>query len=366
MLFMSLLLPAAVQADRKSDLPAFDTVAYSEVMEAAIQGVQKATFGLAPLPRCNFTYDERMGFLMDGIEESSSLSFPAVVGSLPDIFYPLRPLARLFQSPISQTQAALNTKSLELSESNNALSGFLRLISVTMGLAQEVNLSLEPIDEPDLYEIICTVTYFDGRVDTMHSGIHYNEKTEQLYGSGGNGLMGLGYDYDAKNKTVYTTPNTWHDVFGYNVIYDFLGSSEFGMFLFDTRRIPFHYKGEDWQIQIWKGRYSLAGAGGEIGVYKKPVSQLDGFYNCVGKEDYLSISMRISRGDRVFVDRPAHENWWVTGFNLTDRYYRPEQLTLESDITLKDQDMLKAFCDSLDKHKDITYTVDGLTVNLVW
>ena len=37
-------------------------------------------------------------------------------------------------------------------------------------------------------------------------------------------------------------------------------------------------------------------------------------------------------------------------------------------IVMTDEDMLNAFCKAIDNHyrHDITYTVDGLTVNVIW
>ena len=42
--------------------------------------------------------------------------------------------------------------------------------------------------------------------------------------------------------------------------------------------------------------------------------------------------------------------------------------SIDKAIEMKDEEMLKAFCDAVDNHyrKDMKYTVDGLTVNVVW
>lgn len=60
--------------------------------------------------------------------------------------------------------------------------------------------------------------------------------------------------------------------------------------------------------------------------------------------------------------------WWITGFQLSSRLYPADTMTLRFSIVMKDAEMLSAFCKAIDNHyrNDITYTVDGLTVNVTW
>ena len=80
------------------------------------------------------------------------------------------------------------------------------------------------------------------------------------------------------------------------------------------------------------------------------------------------MSMQILHGDKVLVNKPLQLHWWVNGFNLGTRMYLPESLTMKFSIVMKDEEMLKSFCEAIDNHyrHDVTYTVDGLTVYAIW
>ena len=278
----------------------------------------------------------------------------------------MRELAeRLFAAPIEQAQAALNAKSKKLSGSPYATDDILRFLSVSLGAAKEARLLCDPLEADDLYEIVCELVYEDGRTDQMRSGVAYDAKNQVVYGMSGKGIMSIGYDYDIANQTMYSKPDVWQRAFGFTEAYDILGNNS-GVMQFDTVRLKFPYGGQDWMIQLWKGRYIIAN-GGEVGVYIKPASRLVEFYDCAEKDNYLPISLLVTQGNQELVNRPMEPHWWMTGFRITDRYYAPSQLTLETSITLKDEAMLAAFCAALDGEADgLDYTVRGRTVTIVW
>jgi hypothetical protein len=119
-------------------------------------------------------------------------------------------------------------------------------------------------------------------------------------------------------------------------------------------------------IQVWKGNY-LVSNGAEVGIYNRDKIRFGTSYDCAGDEDMMNMSMKLYHGDDLIFERPEQLHWWLTGFKLSRTLYIPDKMTLDFTIEMKDEEMLKAFCKSIDKtYKDMTYTVDGLKVNVIW
>ena len=87
-------------------------------------------------------------------------------------------------------------------------------------------------------------------------------------------------------------------------------------------------------------------------------------------EDYFSqIDFQLSSGDGFYYfSRKEAKHWWVNGFQLSKNLYSADELTLKFTIEMKDEEMLDAFCKSVDNNirGDVSYTVSGLKVSLVW
>ena len=166
---------------------------------------------------------------------------------------------------------------------------------------------------------------------------------------------------------VYATLNCWMRDFGFCYFYDVLATSMPTFFKYETRRFKFEYNDMDYMIQIWKGNYTISN-GGEVGVYCREKGKIGTYYDCANDEQMLPMSMQILYGEKVLVNKPLQLHWWVNGFNLGKKLYKPESLTMKFSIVMPDEEMLKAFCEAIDNHKghDVTYTVDGLTVNAIW
>ncbi|MDR1465926.1 MAG: DUF4474 domain-containing protein [Oscillospiraceae bacterium] len=369
--FFSFLLPTVPGVsgdDGQPGVPAWDMAEYAQAKLTRQEEIREKTFGLAPLPRFTVTYDETLTAVIDELEAASKFSVPALTSLFPDLFAPFRPLERAFAGPVAKTQAWMNDASWTLSNVYHTviINDLLRFASVTLGMAKEVKLGAEALEQPGLYEVICYITYEDGRGDQLRSGIYIDTKQQMIYGKGGSGMMGLGYDFDAKNQVLFTQRDVWMRSLGFCAAYDFIGNAT-GLLQFDTVRLKFPYDGRDWMIQIWKGRYTFA-SGGEVGVYNKPKSRLIEFYDSAEDADMLPMSLRVTVREtgQLLVDRPAEPHWWITGFRMIDRYYRPDELTLETSVTLRDQAMLDAFCQALDNQTQAAYRVSGLTVSIVW
>ena len=80
------------------------------------------------------------------------------------------------------------------------------------------------------------------------------------------------------------------------------------------------------------------------------------------------MSLQVLVGDKVIVNRELQKHWWISGFHLSNRRYLPSAMTIKSTIVMPDEEMRDAFTAAIDANvmDDVTYTVEGLKVNIVW
>ncbi len=92
------------------------------------------------------------------------------------------------------------------------------------------------------------------------------------------------------------------------------------------------------------------------------------YYDCANDEQMMNMSMELYHGDDLILSRSNQLHWWLTGFKISDTLYPAKSQTLKFSIEMKDEEMLNAFCDAVENHyrNDMEYTVDGLTVNIIW
>lgn len=224
---------------------------------------------------------------------------------------------------------------------------------------------LMPIEgQENVYFICCDYVRDDGEVEVVFTGIRYDKSTGKLYGKDNNGLMGIGFDYDAKNYTVTTPQNVWMRTFGYSVLYDIIGN--LGFMDTDTVRVKFEHGGKYWMFQFWKGNYGFGLMNGaEVGIYNK--TDKNAFmYDCATDDEMLNMSIKLTNGDNVLIEREEMLHWWMCGFRFSPGI-NPEDLTLQSTIEFEDEGMLNAFLESAKTFSDeMTVTTDGLKVTILW
>ncbi len=172
----------------------------------------------------------------------------------------------------------------------------------------------------------------------------------------------VGYLYDVKRHYFYTAEEPWQHVFGFNDAYDFF--APFVVMYYDTVTFEFNYDHKDWRIQLWKGQYGWVFIGSEIGIYTKPERRPIDHYDSPDKSDWLGTSMKLTRfGFWKQFETSYDTRWWCSGFvpgSLALFTWR-DQLKLEARITVKDEEMLKAFTKSIEK-RGCEYTTVGLDV----
>ena len=180
-----------------------------------------------------------------------------------------------------------------------------------------------------------------------------------------------GYLYNSDGNYYYTSTDPWQRALGYNEFFD-LGAGFVSIYM-DTIRFKFEYANKDWIIQFWKGQYGFLFVGHEIGVYTKPKDREVEHYDAATENDENALYMSMPgyrKGEEIY-SREYAKYWWCTGFvpGKLDNFSDRSELSLKCRITMKDEDMLKAFTASLDKNglvKEKDYTVSDLDVFITW
>jgi len=241
------------------------------------------------------------------------------------------------------------------------LPGFM----LTQGL-RGIYVALRETDQPDEYQLVGFYTSRKGETRWTNIGAMYNAKTGLIHSPGGDGLLGLGYEYEAGKQLVRTNAiDSWHRRMGYSVFYNAL-SFTVGSYI-DTLRFPFEYNGKDYMVQIWRGIYSWFSNGGEIGLYEKSTGR-PVFWDCSDTE--LDINMQIYRGGNLLFDYGTQHTWWVGGFRVDSpaNMAMPRTLGMTGSIAFEDPAMLAAFLASFEKNKNsgITGKADGMVFQFEW
>lgn len=168
-------------------------------------------------------------------------------------------------------------------------------------------------------------------------------------------LADSGYLYDSRQNIFYSNMDAWQRNYGYGWLYDEAAAPL--SLIFDCEPVYFEYGGKNWLIELWKGQYGMA-TGCEVGVYNtdSPEQYFPGafnytFYECASDIDCLPMSFALVKNGRPMFYR-SEVHWWLTGFVLGE-FSEPAELTMDVTITLKNEEMRRAFTNSL---KKIGYT----------
>lgn len=311
--------------------------------------------------------DDVLSGVVEGVLETTGVDFSQIYTNLPQTNQYAELVTSSLNLNIPETQKYLNDLSNQYYlEGNMAMCVVVRMVSVWLGIVDEVLLLAAPVEgKPGLYELGIEITYRDGSKDRVYAGIYYDENTKSFVGKDGAPAF-LGYYMDFNQNMIYTGIDVWQRELGFNIFYDVFCYLTPFFFHYTTQRIKFDYDGREWMIQLWKGRYAIAN-GGEVGIYTREAERDGSFYDCAADEDMLVMSIELYHGDKLLFSREPTLHWWVTGFVLSDTAYLPHSLTLISTITMKDAEMLEAVTASIDKKLGlIKYEVDGLDVTITW
>lgn len=323
--------------------------------------------GAAAAPQAKFkvTIDERTKEVCDLIKQESHLDIEKLVTNLPDVSH----LAKLFRILFFYDNGRLSEMLYDMRDKcyakGNDFAGYVFFfLGAYLKGFDRCDITLEERGK-NVYEFVLDVTFQNGEKLRLNSSAFYNTETGLFYGYNDRGMFNVGYNFNIKEMVVYATVNSWMRNFGFCLGYD-LFSYVTPFFFYNTRRFKFDYAGKQWMIQVWKGMYVVSN-GAEIGVYNREPKG-GTFYNCASDEDMLNIGFSLYHGEELLFTQPESRTWWANGFKLSKELYSARKMTLKYTIEMKDQEMLEAFTRAVDKniYHDVSYTVDGLKVSMVW
>ncbi len=350
--------------------PVFTTSDFYGIFNT-LSSVFRFLTGLWIFPQEKFNV-EIDGFLTDVSEHiafNSGLDFAAIITNLPESNQLADIVTTTFQIDTAEFRRQMYIKRDQYNdEGNMALVALYGLMGMYWSVISKCEIYALPSESnPDVYEVFIRLTYKDGGQEEFFPGLLINTVTGECTNVGDNGIVGVGFNMNLSEMLVYATVNCWMRDFGFCYLYDVAANSMPIFFNYNTRRFKFEYNDLEYMIQIWKGNYTISN-GGEVGVYCRDKLKFGSYYDSANDEQMLEMSMQILHGDRILVDKPLQLHWWINGFNLGTRMYLPESLTMKFSIVMTDEEMLNAFCEAIDNHymHDVTYTVDGLTVNAIW
>ncbi len=322
-----------------------------------------------PKQNMNIEVDDFLTAVSEHVALNSDLDFVALLSNIPKTNQVIDLVTNTFQIDTAEFRNQMKEQSDKYFDDGNAVMGFVYgFAGIYFSVIQKCEIYSQPREgSPEIYEVLIRLTYKDGGQETFFPGLLINTVTGECSNVDDNGIVGIGFNFNLSEMLVYATVNCWMRDFGFCYLYDVLANSMPVFFKYDTRRFKFEYNDMEYMIQIWKGNYTIAN-GGEVGVYCRDKSKSGTYYNCANDEQMLEMSMQILHGEKVLVNKPLQLHWWVNGFNLGKKLYPAENLTMKFSIVMTDEEMLSAFCEAIDNSKehDVTYTVDGLTVNAVW
>ena len=314
----------------------------------------------------DFSVDSVLQGVVDYITNTTGVDFSRIYKFLPQTNQYAQWITTTFAIDTVELQTQLNAKVSELMAKGEIFQAYMvRWVCVWMGIIEKCELECLPVDGQDgVYKLAVKIYYKDGRTDSMSSNIYYNSNTNEFTGKDGKNAF-LGFGMDLNQVMTYTDINVWQRKMGFCLFYDFFSYST--IFLnYVTQRIKFTYDNREWMIQMWKGRYLIAN-GAEVGIYNRDIGSKGSFYNCAGDEDMMTMSLDVYHSDKCILHRDPTLHWWITGFAVSDTAYLPFTMTVVTTITMKDEEMLRAFTAALDGKKLVMdYTTDGLNVTVTW
>ncbi len=313
------------------------------------------------------TVSDEVTELCKYISDNSCLDTNAILTGLPDVTGFGKTVSKVFAlDTVEFRNSMYELKSQFFAEGDDLKGNLCWLIGAYFSGIENAYIYLLPHGEDSFDEIVLDVTYSDGSVEQFHPEIYIDLETGECFGPDEKGMMRIGFNTNAYEQLVYAPMYCWMRDFGFCIEYDFL-CYLLPVYRYNTRRFKFDYAGKEWMVQIWKGNYLITN-GGEVGMYNREAGSFGSFYNVITDEERVNMTLQISHGDEMLVNIGETTHWWVNGFKLANRLYSPRSLDMKFSLELYDEEMVKAFCEAVDKniHHDVTYTVEGNKVFVEW
>lgn len=322
------------------------------------------------LPQKNFdvSFDELVGNACNTVYNDCGLDIVSLLTSIPDFNEPAKIAVKVFDIDTDTIRDEMYDKRDEAKENNDDVMYYIYyFLGAYLAIIEKCTIYSVPTDDPDVYEVEALIYFKDGTTDSLDTDIYINVVTGECTNKDGSGLAGTGFNFNLHESLVYATIDSWMREFGFCVFYDIAANSMPLLWHYITRRFTFEYNGLEWMIQIWKGNYLITN-GAEVGVYNREPGSFGTFYNCATDDQLMEMTLQVYHGEDLLVNQDPQMHWWINGFQMSRRRYIPDSLTMKFSIVMPDEEMLKAFCESIDNHylHDVSYEVDGLKINVVW
>lgn len=318
--------------------------------------------------RVEVTVDEFVTEACNHIYVNSGLDIVSILKNFPDTNDFAQIVNKVFEIDTAEFRSQMYDKRDECRKQGDKTTAKLyHFLGAYLSVIEKCEVLSEPTSDPDVYRVYLRITFKDGGTELYKPRIYINVVTGECSDTKDEGLVGIGFNFNLADMMVYATINSWMRNFGFCILYDVAANSMPLLWNYETRRFRFDYDGLEWMIQIWKGNYLITN-GGEVGLYNRTPDKFGSFYNCATDDQLMEMSMDVYHGEDLLVHQDPQLHWWINGFRMSDRMYIPDSLTLKFTIVMRDEEMLKAFCESIDNnyHKDVTYTVDGLKISVTW
>lgn len=325
--------------------------------------------GLIEQEHFNFTTDAMLTEICNNMAEETGLDLLMMLSQMPESNQYAEFVTETFQIDTTVLRDKFYEKRFEFDDQGQTIPAMIMyFLGLYFSVIEECEAFCIPLEEmgEGYYEIALRITVRDGMQEVVTTGVVIDTVNNLVKGKDSSGMLGIGFEFSYTELLLYSQVNVWMRDFGFTFLYD-LFSYTTPFFFYNTRRIKFDYDGLEWMIQVWKGNY-LVSNGAEVGIYTREPGSFGTYYNCANNEQMMNMSMELYHGDELLMSRPKQLHWWLTGFKITDTLYPAKSQTLKFSIEMKDEEMLNAFCNAVENHYrgDMEYTVDGLTVNVVW
>lgn len=321
-----------------------------------------------PNEKFDVSFDELVGNACNTVYNDCGLDIVALLSSIPEFNDPARIAVEVFDIDTDTIRDEMYNKRDEARRNNDDLMYYVYyFLGAYLSVIERCVIQGVPTDDPNVYEVEAFIYFRDGSYDSLDTDIYINIETGECTNKDGSGLAGTGFNFNLQQAMVYATIDSWMRQFGFCVFYDIAANSMPLLWHYITRRFTFEYDGLEWMIQIWKGNYLITN-GAEVGVYNREPGSFGTFYNCATDDQLMEMSLQVYHGDDLLVNQDPQMHWWINGFQMSRRRYIPDTLTMHFSIVMPNEEMLNAFCESIDNHylHDVTYTVDGLKINVTW
>ncbi len=354
---------------REEGFPVITTEQFLKVT-SFFSSIFRVVTGRIFLPQENFdvSFDELVSNACNTVYNDCGLDIVSLLTSIPDFNDPAKIAVEVFDIDTDTIRDEMYNKRDEAIKNNDDVMYFVYyFLGAYLAIIEKCTIYGVPTKDPNVYRVEALLHFKDGTTDSLDTAIYINVVTGECTNKDGSGLAGTGFNFNLHESLVYATINSWMRKFGFCVFYDIAANSMPLLWHYITRRFTFEYDGLEWMIQIWKGNYLITN-GGEVGVYNREPGTFGTFYNCATEDQLMEMSLQVYHGEDLLVNQAPQMHWWINGFQMSKRRYIPDSLTMKFSILMPNEEMLNAFCESIDNHylHDVNYTVEGLKVNVVW